>query len=105
MFRSLIEPPFNTIGEAPDVNVIPSWFINKPVLSSYCTRAKELEALNYYTNEMVKIPLDETLSASENAKKYFDKYGKLKRTYEALTSLIEETQNEILRDFIFFLWL
>lgn len=57
--------------------------------------AKELEALNYYTNEMIKIPLDQTLSAKENAKKYFDKYNKLKRTYEALSSLTKETNDEI----------
>ena len=57
--------------------------------------SKKLDALNYYTNEMITIPLDETLSASENAKKYFDKYSKLKRTYEALSGLIQETQEEI----------
>lgn len=57
--------------------------------------AKKLEALNYYTNEMITIPLDETLSPMENAQKYFDKYNKLKRTYEALTGLIEETRREI----------
>lgn len=56
---------------------------------------KQYEALNYYTNEMITIPLDDQLSASENAKKYFDRYGKLKRTYEALTTLIEETKDEI----------
>lgn len=57
--------------------------------------AKSIEALNYYTNEMVTIPLDSTLSAGENAKKYFDKYQKLKRTYEALTTLTKETKDEI----------
>lgn len=57
--------------------------------------AKELEALNYYTNEMIKIPLDATLDAKTNAQKYFDKYNKLKRTYEALTDLILETKTEI----------
>lgn len=57
--------------------------------------AKELEALNYYTNEMIKIPLDPTLDAKANAQKYFDKYNKLKRTYEALTDLTEETRAEI----------
>ncbi len=56
--------------------------------------AKQLEALNYYTNETISIPLDEQLSASENAKKYFDRYNKLKRTFEALTTLIEETRDE-----------
>ncbi len=57
--------------------------------------AKELEALNYYTDEMVKIPLDPTLSPQENAKNYFDKYSKLKRTAEALEKLLEETDSEI----------
>lgn len=57
--------------------------------------AKKLTALNYYTNEEVTIPLDETLTAQENAKKYFDKYGKLKRTFEALTTLTEETREEM----------
>lgn len=57
--------------------------------------AKELEALNYYTNENIKIPLDPDLDAKANAQKYFDKYNKLKRTYEALTVLIEETRSEI----------
>lgn len=57
--------------------------------------AKSMEAENYYTGEMVTIPLDETLSVSENAKKYFDKYNKLKRTYEALASLTEEVKQEI----------
>lgn len=56
---------------------------------------KSFEALNYYTNETIKIPLDPMLSPSENAKKYFDKYNKLKRTDEALTTLIKETQDEI----------
>ncbi len=57
--------------------------------------AKELEALNYYTNEMITIPLDPTIDAMANAQKYFDRYNKLKRTYEALTDLITTTQNEI----------
>ena len=57
--------------------------------------AKELVATNYYNGEKVTIPLDETLNAMENAQKYFDRYGKLKRTYEALTDLIQETKAEI----------
>lgn len=57
--------------------------------------AKSLEAQNYYTGETVKIPLDPTLTASENAKKYFEKYGKLKRTYETLSELIVEVKAEI----------
>ncbi len=57
--------------------------------------AKSMEALNYYTDEKITIPLDPMLTAGENAKKYFDKYQKLKRTYEALTTLTKETKEEI----------
>lgn len=57
--------------------------------------AKSMEALNYYTNEMITVPLDPMLTAGENAKKYFDKYQKLKRTFEALTKLTKETKDEI----------
>lgn len=58
--------------------------------------ARSIQALNYYTNEEVTIPLDPNLTAQENASHYFEKYGKLKRTFEAVTKLVEETQNEIL---------
>ena len=58
--------------------------------------AKSMEAFNYYTNETIQIPLKETLSAKENAQKYFDRYNKLKRTYEALSELTRETHQEIL---------
>ena len=51
--------------------------------------AKSMEAL------MIKIPLDETMTPQENAKKYFDKYSKLKRTKEALDTLLQETGDEI----------
>ena len=35
------------------------------------------------------------MTPQENAKRYFDKYGKLKRTFEALTELTKETKEEI----------
>lgn len=58
--------------------------------------AKELITQNYYeNNEDIRIPLDPTISPLDNAKKYFEKYNKLKRTYEALTLLIQETKDEI----------
>lgn len=56
---------------------------------------KELKCLNYYTGEDLKIPLDSQLSAQENSQKYFNKYNKLKRTFEALSDLTLETKREI----------
>lgn len=57
--------------------------------------AKTLTAVNYYTGEPVTIPLDTTLTPQENATKYFDKYGKMKRTYEALSELTVQVKEEI----------
>lgn len=57
--------------------------------------AKSITCENYYTNKEITIPLDETLSPMENAKKYFERYGKLKRTFEALTIQIKDTEEEI----------
>lgn len=56
---------------------------------------RSFQALNYYTNEEITIPLDPTLTPQENSKKYFDRYGKLKRTEEALTEQLADTQSEI----------
>lgn len=56
---------------------------------------KEIIVPNYYTGENLAIPLDENLSATENAQKYFAKYAKLKRTSEALTDQIAQTQKEV----------
>lgn len=56
--------------------------------------AKSLTCENYYNGQEITIPLDDTLTALENAQKYFDRYGKLKRTYEALTEQLAETEEE-----------
>lgn len=56
---------------------------------------KELKCINYYDGKEITIPLDPQLTALENAKKYFDRYNKLKRTYQALITLVEETGQEL----------
>lgn len=51
---------------------------------------------NYYdNNNIIKIPLDKTISPSMNAKKYFKKYNKLKSACEIVTVQKEETKREI----------
>ena len=57
--------------------------------------AKKLTCLNYYDNKEITIPLDETRTPQENAQHYFEKYNKLKRTWEASVKLTEETKGEI----------
>lgn len=58
--------------------------------------SKELTCMNYYTGKDITIPLDPVKSPQENSQKYFARYNKQKRTFEALTKLIQETQNDIL---------
>ncbi len=60
------------------------------------TGDKYLKAADYYSGDVITIPLDPLLSASENAKKYFDKYTKLKRTATACADQIEETKVDIM---------
>lgn len=51
---------------------------------------------NYYNNnETITIPLDETKSGKENAKRYYDRYAKLRRTQEALTQEIKKTKGDL----------
>lgn len=69
------------------------------LLNTYGYEAEEgadkLETINYYTGEPITIPLDPTMSATDNAKRYFEKYNKLKRTYEAVTVQLRETSDDI----------
>ena len=56
---------------------------------------KVFETTDFYTGKPVKITLDTTMSPIDNAKKFFEKYTKLKRTYEALSEIIKETKASI----------
>ncbi len=53
---------------------------------------RSLTCTNFYSGEEITIPIDNTLSASENANKYFNRYNKLKRTFEAVTEQMRENQ-------------
>ncbi|MBO5468481.1 MAG: NFACT family protein [Lachnospiraceae bacterium] len=52
----------------------------------------KITVTNYYDGQEIAIPLDPTLTAVENANRYFNKYNKLKRTYEASLQLVEESK-------------
>lgn len=54
-----------------------------------------IDVLNYYTNETVVIPLDNTISPSKNAEKYFKKYSKLKNTLKTVSIQKKETEQEL----------
>ena len=56
---------------------------------------KFIEAENYYDGgKLIKIPLDENLSASKNAQRYYSRYNKQKRTLVAVNSQKAEAEKE-----------
>ena len=63
--------------------------IRKGVLSA--------KVVNYYDDEcpMIDIPLDEKLSPSQNAQKYYKRYNKLKKAKTELSKQIEIAKNEL----------
>lgn len=56
---------------------------------------KSITVVNYYDGEELTIPLDTELTPMENAEKYFERYGKMKRTCKALTDLTKETRDDL----------
>lgn len=58
---------------------------------------KEITVENFYSEnlEEIVIPLDEKISAPQNAQKFYKKYNKLKNAENYLNSQIEETKSEI----------
>ena len=57
--------------------------------------AKSFTCTNYYDGNEIKIPLDPTLTALENAKRYFDRYAKLRRTAQALGEHLSASEAEL----------
>ncbi|MBQ8281404.1 MAG: NFACT family protein [Lachnospiraceae bacterium] len=57
--------------------------------------SKSMTCINYYDGQEITIPLDDSIPVIANAKKYFDRYSKLKRTYETVSELIEQTADEL----------
>ncbi len=55
------------------------------------------KVVNYYDDEcpMIDIPLDEKLSPSQNAQKYYKRYNKLKKAKTELAKQIEIAKNEL----------
>ena len=87
------------LKQEKDTNKREKYRIYGELLHTYGYEAKQgdksITVINYYNNEELTIPLDVDLTPSENAKKYFDKYAKLKRTAEALETYIEQSRQEL----------
>ena len=54
-----------------------------------------LEAESFEDGKKLKISLDPTMTPQQNAQRYFAKYAKMKRTYDALIDLIDDTAQEV----------
>lgn len=57
--------------------------------------SKSFTCTNFYDNREITIPLDEDLGIMDNAKRYYEKYQKLKRTGDVLIGHIAESRNEL----------
>lgn len=55
----------------------------------------EVEVLNYYTNENIKISLDTKYNLSKNIERFYKKYNKLKNTLEIVGEQKKEAEKEI----------
>jgi len=72
-----------------DISAMDSWRLKGELITAniYAVKKgmKKLEAVNYYDeNKTVEITLDENLTPSENAQRYYNKYNKAKRTLSAI---------------------
>ncbi len=60
------------------------------------THADNIKLENYYDNNaIITIPLDKKYSPSENAKRYFKKYNKLKNAFQIVSKQKIETEQEL----------
>ena len=60
------------------------------------TNSNLIELENYYdNNNIISIPLDKKYSVSNNAKRYFKKYNKLKNALEICSKQKEDTESEL----------
>jgi len=57
--------------------------------------AKSAVVTNYYDGNPIEIPLDEKISASKNAQKYFRKYAKAKTAIHEKKTQLEENERDI----------
>lgn len=55
----------------------------------------EVELINYYTNETIKIPVNKNISPSANARNYYKKYNKLKSALEIVNKQKIKTIQEL----------
>ncbi len=58
-------------------------------------KLKNIEVNNYYTNEIINIPLDNKYTILENSNRYYKKYQKSKNAIFFINEQIEKTENEI----------
>ena len=59
------------------------------------THQNKIEVLNYYTNEMVTIPLDQKYDLMGNSKLYFKKYNKAKNSIFHINEQLAKVEDEL----------
>ncbi len=82
----------NNTDEAETFKLYGELLLSAPNLKD---KQKSIEILNYYNNELVKIPLDIKYTILENSNKYYKKYQKSKNAITYINEQIEKANNEI----------
>ncbi|MBR4496910.1 MAG: NFACT family protein [Acholeplasmatales bacterium] len=82
----------NNTDEAENYKLYGELLLTYPNLKE---KQKYIEILNYYNNELVKIPLDIKHTILENSNKYYKKYQKSKSAISYINEQIEKCENEI----------
>lgn len=82
----------NNTDEAENYKLYGELLLTYPNLKE---KQKYIEILNYYNNELVKIPLDIKYTILENSNKYYKKYQKSKSAISYINEQIEKCENEI----------
>ena len=82
----------NNTDEAENYKLYGELLLTYPNLKE---KQKYIEILNYYNNELVKIPLDIKYTILENSNRYYKKYQKSKSAISYINEQIEKCENEI----------
>lgn len=90
----------NINNKLQDCKQMDTYKLYGELITSNLYRLKENISLvmleNYYdNNNLIKIPMDETISPNKNAERYFKKYNKLKNTLEIVSLQKKQTEEEL----------
>ncbi len=84
------------LGQIKDAEKMDKYRVYAELINTYGYDVKDgskyFDAVNFYDDKEIRVPLDPTVSVHENANRYFARYEKLKRTKAAATEQAKESK-------------